>query len=314
MIDRRGLLAASAGLAIAGPTPGRSRTAARAFDPRDLSGTWTNATFTDLQRPKELSRLVLSAAEAEAYEQPLRALHGMPAAKAGEVGQSESEFTDRGAGLLRVRGEIRSSLITDPADGQIPYLKAIRTKLEVDLKPDDRTVFLDNPEERPAYERCLITPATTAPLVPGPDTNVYRFVQTREALAIVAEKFHDARIVRLGAPAEPHPLYSWLGTSVGRWAGETLVVETTGFGPRLVRRGLAVSATTRVTETFLRTGRAEILYGFTVEDPSLYTRPWRGEMLFTPAPGPLYEYACHEGNYGLPDILLGARRAEGKLK
>ena len=318
MIDRRGLLAAGValgGVAVgAGPALARSRPAARAFDPRDLGGTWTNATYTDLQRPKELSRLVLSAAEAEAYEQPLRALNGMPAAKAGEVGQSESEFNDRGAGLLRVRGEIRASLITDPADGQIPYLKAIRARLELDRKPEDRTVFLDNPEDRPAFERCLVTSATTAPLIPGPDTNLYRFVQTREALAIVAEKFHDARIVRLGAPAEPHPLPSWLGASVGRWAGDTLVVETTGFGPGLVRRGLAVSAATRVTETFTRTGRAEILYGFTVEDPSLYTRPWRGEMLFSSAPGELYEYACHEGNYGLPDILLGARRAEGRLK
>jgi hypothetical protein len=156
----------------------------------------------------------------------------------------------------------------------------------------------------------LASPATTAPMIPGADSNIYEFVQTGEALAIVSEKFHDARIIRLGAAPEPHPFPSWLGSSVGRWAGEVLVVETNGFGPGLVRRGPAVSERTRVTETFQRLSASEVLYGFTVEDPTIYSRLWRGENLFTPAPGRQFEYACHEGNYGLPDILGIARRMD----
>ena len=147
-------------------------------------------------------------------------------------------------------------------------------------------------------------------MIPAADTNVYEFVQTPDALAIVSEKFHDTRIIPLTGAPDPHPVASWLGASAGRWAGDALVVETAGFGPGVARRGVAVSPATRVTETFTRLSAGEILYGFTVEDPTLYARPWRGENLFVPAPGRLFEYACHEGNYGLPDILRIARGAE----
>jgi hypothetical protein len=307
MIDRRAMLAA--GAAACAGIAGRAQ--AEAARP-DLTGTWTNATYTDLQRPKELKTALLTAAEAEAWEKPRRALNGMPASKDGEVGQAESEFNDRGAGLLRIRGEIRAGLIVQPADGQIPYLKKVREDLEIDKKPADRAPRLDNPEERPSDERCLLT-ASAAPMIPGPDTNIYQFVQTADSLAIVSEKYHDTRIVRF-AEAEAAPVPSWLGQSVGRWAGPTLVVETRGFGPGLVRRTPLVSGRTRLLETFTRTGPNEILYGFTVEDPTIYTQPWRAELAFRPAPGRLFEYACHEGNYGLPDILAAARRAEAAAR
>jgi hypothetical protein len=313
MIDRRGLLAAGAAAFAAGAA--RARPAA--FNPLDFSGTWSNGSYTAFERPKELPRLILTAAEAEAFEAPLRALHGMAASKDGTVGQAESEFNERGSGLLRIRGEPRASLIVEPADGQIPWLAAVRARYELDKKPADRKERTDNPEDRPLFERCLVSPATTAPMIPGADSNVYEFVQTPDALAIVSEKFHDARIIPLnGAPASPL-LPSWMGSSVGRWSGEALVVETAGFGPGVARRGVAVSPATRVTETFTRLTAHEILYGFTVEDPTLYARPWRGENLFVPAPGRLFEYACHEGNYGLPDILrinrgMEASAAKGK--
>jgi hypothetical protein len=306
MMGRRALLGGLT--ATAGALAGRAVGKPRAPGPSDLSGTWSNATYTDLQRPKELKTALLSAAEAEAWEKPRRALHGMPAAKDDEVGQAESEFNDRGRGLLRVRGEIRASLIVQPANGQIPFLKSVREALEIDKKPAERAPRLDNPEERPSDERCLIS-ASAAPMIPGPDTNVYQFVQTADALAIVSEKYHDTRIVRFGAP-DAALVPSWLGQSVGRWAGASLVVETRGFGPGVVRRSPVVSGHTRLLETFTRTGPDEILYAFTLEDPTLYSQPWRAEMVFRPAPGRLFEYACHEGNYGLPDILLAARRDE----
>ncbi|MGZ6038064.1 MAG: hypothetical protein ACXWKR_05305, partial [Phenylobacterium sp.] len=243
-----GLLAAAAlpaGAARAGPAP-------RGFNPRDLTGTWSNGSYTAFERPKELPRLVLTAAEAEAYEAPLRALHGMPASKPGTVGQSESEFNERGSGMLRIRGEIRASLVVDPADGQIPWRPEIRARYELDKKPEDRKDPMDNPEDLNTFTRCLVSPATTAPMIPGPDSNVYEFVQTPDYLAIVAERFHDARIIPLNAAPDPHPVASWLGASTGRWAGEALVVETAGFGPGVARRGAAVSPATRVTETFTR--------------------------------------------------------------
>ena len=309
MIGRRAALAAMAAAGIGGLARAKPRAPAAAAD---LTGTWTNATYTDLQRPKELPRLVLTAAEAEAWEKPRRALNGMPASKEGTVGQAESEFNDRGSGMLRVGGEIRASIIVDPADGQVPYLPAIRARLELDVPPEKKHEPLDNVEERPLEERCLIAANTTAPLVPGPDTNIFQFVQTPDAFVIVAEKYHDARIVRFGADATAEPGPLWLGRSAGRWEGPRLVVETTGFGPGLLRRRPAVSECTRVVETFERTAPDEIRYGFTVEDPSVYSQRWRGEYVFRAAPGRQFEYACHEGNYGLPDILRAARRAEGK--
>ena len=314
MIDRRGLVAAAAAMVSAPALAAAPRPKTPPeFNPRDLGGTWSNGSYTVFERPKDLPRLVLPPAEAEAWEAPLRALDGMPSSKPGTVGQAESEFNERGSGMLRIRGEIRAALIVDPPDGQIPWRPDIRARFELDLKPADRKDPTDNPEERNVFERCLVSPGTTAPMIPGADSNIYEFVQaTGGELAIVSEKFHDTRIVRIGAAPDAHPLASWLGTSVGRWAGDVLVVETTGFGPGVVRRGAAVSPATRVVETFQRLSAGEILYGFTVEDPTLYARPWRGENLFVTAPGRLFEYACHVGNYGLPDILRIARTLEAR--
>jgi hypothetical protein len=304
-IDRRRLLAAGFA-AGAGVGAGASQAAS----PRpDFTGVWSNATYTDLQRPKELKASVLTAAEAEAWEKPRRALNGMPPSKDGDVGQAESEFNDRGAGLLRIKGEIRAALIVQPLDGQIPFQAWVREKLELGKKPGERTPPpVDNPEDRPTDERCLIS-ASAVPMIPGPDTNIYEFVQTADALAIVSEKYHDTRVIRF-TEADPHPEPSWLGHSVGRWAGTALIVETVGFGPAFVRRTPPVSGRTRILETFTHDGSGGILYSFTVEDHTIYTQVWRAEMVFQPAPGRLFEYACHEGNYGLPDILNAARHME----
>ena len=170
----------------------------------------------------------------------------------------------------------------------------------------------DHVEERPTDERCLTARGAGAPILNSPDTNTIQIVQTPGDIVIVSEKNHDARIIRMDgkapAPWEPR---DWMGVSVGRWQGRVLVVETTGRRAGLTRTGgLTLSGAGRVVEAFERTGPAEITYRFTVEDFSLYTRAWRGEMVFRPAGGLLYEYACHEGNYSLPSILSAARQAE----
>jgi hypothetical protein len=172
---------------------------------------------------------------------------------------------------------------------------------------------LEDPEDLNGPERCLATVAAGAPMTGAPDANLFQVVQTKDHVVILSEKYHDARIVRLADRSRPRPLPpSWLGDSVGRWEGATLVVETEGGHRGATNRGfhLVTSETTRVTERFTRSGPGEIFYEFAVEDPVLYTRPWKGEMVLHRETGRLFEYACHEGNYSLPGILAGARRGE----
>lgn len=299
-------LAAAAGAARARPPR------AGAFDPRDLDGTWDLGSYTDLQRPAGLSTLVLTPAEAEAYEAPLRGLRGMKASPPGEVGQAEAEFNDRGSGLMRIGGQARSSTIVDPPDGRLPS-RPRASALRQDPAASAARGELDNPETQNGPTRCLTSVLAGAPMIGSPDTNLVQILRARDEIAILAEKYHDVRIVRLGtslAPGADPP--GWLGSSVGRWEGASLVVETAGFHAGAINRGqgLAVSPTTRVTERFTRVGADEIDYAFTVEDAELWTRPWKGELALRRAKGRLFEYACHEGNYSLPGMLAGARLEE----
>jgi hypothetical protein len=299
-------LASPASLAAARPRRGR------APPPGDLEGLWSGASYTDLERPKDLAGLVLTPAQAEAYEAPRRALHGMLPAS-DNVGQAENEYTDRGSGLMRVKGQIRSSWIVDPPDGRIPFTAQARARLHVDRPMADAP--LDNPESLNGPTRCIASYGAGAPMYAGPDANLIQIVQAPGHVVLLSEKYHDARIVRLWRPGEPAltPLPpSWLGDGRGRWAGATLVVETTGLRPGVVDANLHLfrSGTTRVTERFTRMGPDELTYEFTVEDPALYTRPWRAETVLKRQAGRMFEYACHEGNYSLGGMLAGARREE----
>jgi len=271
-----------------------------------LEGTWTNAWYTELERPKAFTALVVTPEAADAYERPRRALAGFLPSRAGELGQQEAEFNDRGPGLARIGGQIRSSWIVDPPDGHVPWIAGVRARLETDPAKLDPAA---NVEDRPTDERCLTATGANAPILNSADTNLIQIVQTRDHVAILAEKYHDVRIVRLAAKREPRQARSWAGQSVGRWEGSTLVVETTGLrlGLTQVAAHLWLSGASKVVERFTRTGPGELTYRFEVEDPTLFTRPWRGEMVFRPASAPLFEYACHEGNYALGSILTAAR-------
>jgi len=255
---------------------------------------------------------VLTPAEATAYEAPRRALKGMLPSADG-VGQAENENIDRGTGVMRVKGQLRSSWIVDPPDGRIPWRAEARTRLNVDRPPP--AIPLDNPEDQNGATRCLATVAAGAPMTAAPDANLMQIVQAGDEVAILSEKYHDARIVRLWRPGQPRPAAlpaSWLGDGIGRWEGATLVVETAGFRDAVVDRGqhLYRAPTTRVVERFTRTGEDELTYEFTVQDAALYTQPWRAEAAWRRQTGRIFEYACHEGNYSLGGMLAGARRAE----
>jgi hypothetical protein len=146
-------------------------------------------------------------------------------------------------------------------------------------------------------------------MVPGPYNNNYQIVQTRDYVAIAVEMIHDARIIPLnGRPHLPSAIRQWMGDSVGHWEDDTLVVDTTNFTDKTHFRGSGRNL--HVVERFTRTGADTIQYRFTIDDPTAFTRPWTGEIMMSKAPGPLYEYACHEGNYSLANMLTGARSQE----
>ena len=284
----------------------------------DLSGTWTHASYTWLQRPKALKSLVVTPDEAEAFEAPRRALNGEVNDPHDELGQAASEFPEGGPGLARIDGQIRSSWIVDPPDGRIPWTAAARARSRLFLdrsRPEDYA----DVEGRETDERCLMANGGGAPLLNTHDGNLISIVQTSANVVIVSEKNHDARVVRIappGAPLEPgaSELPAWFGQSVGHWEGATLVVVTTRLRPGLTKQmdDLMFSDQTRVVERFTRSGPKEIRYQFEITDPTLFTQTWRGELVMRASEGRMYEYACHEGNYSLPGILSGARQAEAK--
>ena len=294
------------------------------FGHPDLQGTWTNATITALERPAQFDRLVLTEAEAADWERQtagfFEAIDNVPEGglEAGEdVGGYNSFWMDPGTRALRVDGEARSSIITSPQSGKLPYRLGARIKL-INFMGNVINAF-DGPEQRPLGERCVVGFGSTGgpPMLPVLYNNNYQIVQTPDHVVIHVEMNHDARIIRLGGEHPPAQVRPWMGDSIGRWEDDALVVETTNFHPgqtfrAAVKHQLLLSPEGVVTETLRRVGEAEIEYSFEVEDPALYTEPWRGEVSFRPADGRIYEYACHEGNYALPGILAGARLEEAE--
>jgi hypothetical protein len=170
----------------------------------------------------------------------------------------------------------------------------------------------DNPEGRSLGERCIMSFGQSSGPVMQPQlyNNNYMFVQSKDSVAIWVEMVHDVRIVRLNQPHRTDGVTPWMGDSVGHWEGDTLVVDTTGYNPKQTFRGSDKNL--HVIEKFTRTGKNALHYEFRVEDPTVWTQPWGGDYEFTPTKGQVYEYACHEGNYGLQNILAGAREEEAQ--
>jgi hypothetical protein len=316
------LMAGAVGLAFSG--------AAVAQIPRtpdgkpDFQGIWTNASITRLERVPEFKDLVISEADAKQWEADAAAVgaedsartdpsEGAPAAGEDPAGYNFF-WIDPGKQVGKVNGTYRSSWITDPPNGRVPYTPAGRMAM---MRPLATFNTYNNPEERIPIERCLIGFASTGgpPMLNALYNNHHQIVQTPDAIAINVEMIHDTRIIRMNGKHNPPEMRQYLGTTVGHWEGDTLVAETVGFREMEAVRldfglFLYISPDSKVTERFTLQDKDTIHYAFTVEDPVAYTQPWKGELAFRRSPDRLYEYACHEGNYSVPNILGGAREME----
>ena len=284
----------------------------------DLQGIWTNATITPMERPAALAnKPTVTDEEAKAIEKnaadELAKVDGaseaplLAAAGSNGTGGYNVLFIDRGSELARVDGVKRTSLIVDPPDGKVPPLTAAARQ-----RGFGGLGRMDSVKDRPLAERCLLGFGSTSgpPMMPVLYNNNYQIVQTPNSIMILVEMVHDARIIRMNGAHPPKDVQQWLGDSVGHWEGDTLVVDTTNFTNRTRFRGS--SENLHITERFTRVDANTILYRATMDDPTTWTRPWTIEFPFAAAPGPIYEYACHEGNYAMTDILGGARKADAE--
>jgi hypothetical protein len=291
----------------------------------DLQGFWTNATFTPLQRPASLAgKEFFTSEEAAELQRALTADGVDPLApnalaaliegkKVEELSQQDEIHYDNAIWLNDSRRKglstLRTSLIVDPPDGRIPPLTP-----EAQQRATVRAAALkgrafEGPESRPLAERCIIWPHEGPPLTPPPYNNLYQIFQTPGYVVILQEIIHNARIIPLdGRPAVSPNIRQLSGNSRGRWEGSTLVVETSNFTGRTRFQGS--TETLRVVERFTRIEGDSIDYQFTVEDPATWTRPWSAAIPMLKTEGPLFEYACHEGNYDLANILGVARALE----
>jgi hypothetical protein len=267
----------------------------------DLEGIWTYATMTPLERPRDLAaKATLTPAEAAEYERSTIERQSTTNNTAGP------DWWDPGTRFL-ING--RTSLIVDPADGRVPAQTAEAQQRAAGRAQARRTRGpADGPEDRALNERCLNWSVAGPPLLPGVYNNNVQIIQTRGYVAIVSEMIHDARIVPMDGRAHGE-VPRWMGDSRGRWEGSTLIVDTVGFTDKTAFRGSTEHL--HLVERFTRTGADTIEYRFTAEDPSTWTRPFTGMFPLKKTAGPIYEYACHEGNErSMIGMLRGARAQE----
>jgi hypothetical protein len=308
--------AASATLAKATP-PAKSWVVPRTQDGQpDLQGIWSNATLTPLERPRELAgKQFFTEKEAAEYEKQILEHNNADRRDTqnaeADIALAYNDFWyDRGTKIVPSR---RTSLIVDPPDGKIPPLTAGAQKREAARVEAARGHGpADSWEDRNLAERCL---TRGAPKLPGGYNNNFIIVQGAGYVAILQEMIHEVRVIPLdGRPHIPQNIRQWLGDSRGHWEGNTLVVDTTNFRDE-VRSNLyyccgAAGANLHLIERFTRVDNDTIDYQYTVDDPTTFTRPWTVALPMWRTPGPLYEYACHEANYGMTGILAGARAEE----
>ena len=306
---------AAAKAAPASAAAGKAYKAPRTPDGQpDLQGFWTNSTYVPLQRPNGVTKEVYTPDEAEA------------AIKA--AAERESEQTEPGTtadvhydftqfGLDRSQStfarNLRTSLIVDPADGKIPPVNAAGQKRQQERAAARKAAGgqYDAVENMPIGSRCIIMGGAGPPLMNAGYNANYQIVQAPGYVMILTEMIHDARIIPLdGRAQQPTGVKQWVGLSRGHWEGDTLVVETMNFNGKNAFQGS--SDNLKVTERFTRTADDAITYRFTVEDPQTWDRPWTAEAPLAKTEGPIFEFACHETNYGIANILAGARADEKK--
>jgi len=274
----------------------------------DLQGFWTNATITPLERPRELGAKEYYTEE-EAAEYRKKALVPLSTAERGGT-EAHYEFTQ--FGLDRSQAQIafsmRTSMIVGP-EGRVPPLTQEAQQRNAERAARNKGHEFDGPENRTIQERCIVWGNEGPPMLPPGYNSFLQIVQTPASVAIMQEMIHDVRIIPLdGRPHAPANVRRWLGDSRGRWEGDTLVVDTTNFTDQTNFRGSRENL--HVVERFTRVDDGTIRYQFTVDDPTTWAKAWSGELPLVKDKGPIYEYACHEGNYGLANNLRGARAKE----
>jgi hypothetical protein len=294
-----------------------ARSVPRAPDGRpDLDGVWNFATLTPLQRPEDLSDKPFltdaDVAKIETQAAVRQREEGGPAPlPRGSVGGYNRFWYEPGNSVVADR---RTSLIVDPPDGRIPPLTE-----EGKRRADAHRQLLRNsatgPEDRDASERCILGYNVGPPMVPGGYNQNVQLIRTRDHFVIHNEMVHNARVVPLdGRRHLPAHLRPWSGDSRGRWEGDTLVVETANFTEKVWNQfnqwNMSSDETMRVVERFTRVDADTLRYEFTVEDPTIWTRPWTAVVPMSKTQDQMYEYACHEANYGMFGILKGARLEE----
>lgn len=320
----------------------------------DLSGTYDRATLTPLTRPRaygdklymseeeakaladeEAALLAISNAQSAADREAPAAGGAAPAGApdsereslgAGNVGGYNAFWIDRGSEANVVDGKFRTSIIHDPENGQQPRMtpkgfRKIADNFSSFTTPNDGTAWwldgnapgpFDGPEDLALAERCLLGFSAGPPLLPGLYNNYTRIVQTDTHVMIMAEMVHDVRVIRLDAEHDPEDVRKWLGDAVGHFDGDTLVVETKNF--RDVSGTYGADENLHLTERFSLVDGGNMRYNFTVTDPTIWTAPWSGEYVWAASDKKAYEYACHEGNYAMDNILKGARLLENERR
>ena len=273
----------------------------------NFEGTWSNTNATQLARPPGYAQLFIS--QAEARELDSRRIAGD---EDRSTPSEPTEWTDE-RHIEPVSGSLRSSIIIEPSDGQIPGNEAFRKR--VASIPAAILHAMDGPEQRPNSERCLGSQGVQPPILSIATINLHLIVQTAETTVFFSEWLHEARVIRMNTRHSHPAVTSWLGDSIGWWEDDTLVVETKYFTPsdkaRTSPLGIfLVSPATTVTERFTRISHEEMNYRFTVDDPNWYERSWTGETHFMLSDEPILEAACHEGNYNIRFMLEAARTLE----
>ena len=284
----------------------------------DFGGVWNSATATPLERPPNLKdKAFFTAAEAAEWEREFAERNAEPtpaaAAKSKGTGTYNAFYREFGTRVVKT---LRTSIITEPPDGRIPPLTPGAEALK--RQRLDRMRRVENPEDLGLQDQCLAFLTAGPPMLPYSYNSNYQIVQTDGAILVHAEMIHDARIIRLdGRGHAPKELRSWLGDSIGHWEGQTLVVDTTNFNDGGGLYGDAGGnfgwdRNLHLVERFRLLDPDTLLYQFEVDNPTAFTRPWKGELTMARSNERIYEYACHEGNYSLTNMMRGYRATEGK--
>ncbi|HLX46144.1 MAG TPA: hypothetical protein VKR43_22015 [Bryobacteraceae bacterium] len=274
----------------------------------DLQGIWNSASGTPMERPNDLKgKEFFTPQEALDWEKRMVAKSKQDVrvtADPNSVGTYNDVFWEIGTKPVKT---LRTSVVIDPPDGKVPALTP--EAMAERKRRFEKVRHPGGPEDLSLQDQCLMFPTDAPPMTPYNYNSNYRIVQTKDQVAIYVEMIHDTRIIPLdGRPHLPQTVRLWFGDSVGHWEGDTLVVDTTNFTDKTSFYGS--DRNLHVVERFRRLDDETLVYQFDVDDPTAFTRPWKGELTMSASSGPIYEYACHEGNYGLVGVLRGERAAE----